>query len=59
MKKIIVENENIKVYILALVSILIVRFALEIITFENKLTISTLFFLTIFLVVNKKYLEKS
>ncbi|MDC3227026.1 hypothetical protein OBA39_02875 [Acidimicrobiaceae bacterium] len=59
MKKIIVENENIKVFILALVSILIVRFALEIITFENKLTISTLFFLTIFLVVNKKYLEKT
>tara|TARA_B100001758_G_C18332832_1_gene569837 strand:- start:731 stop:910 length:180 start_codon:yes stop_codon:yes gene_type:complete len=59
MKKLIVHNENIKVFILAFISILIIRFALELITFENKVTISTLFFLSIFLIINKKYLEKS
>ena len=59
MKKLIVHNENIKVFILAFISILIIRFALELITFENKVTISTLFFLSIFLIIKKKYLEKS
>jgi len=59
MKKLNVHNENIKVFILAFISILIIRFALELITFENKVTISTLFFLSIFLIINKKYLEKS
>ena len=58
MKKVIVHRENIKVFFLALVSILIFRFTLEIITLENKLSIATLFFVSMFLIINKIYLEK-
>lgn len=59
MNKFIFQNENIRVFVLAFVSILIIRFALKVIPFENKLTISTLLFIIIFLIINKNYLEKS
>jgi len=59
MSKLILQNENIRVFVLAFVSILIIRFALKVIAFENKLTISTLLFIIIFLIINKNYLEKS
>ena len=59
MKKLIIHNESIKVFILALVSVIIIRFSFVIITFENKLTIVTLIFVLFFLIINKKYLEKS
>lgn len=59
MSKLIFQNENIRVFVLAFVSILIIRFALKVIAFENNLTNLTFLFIIIFLIINKNYLEKS